>query len=89
MSESDIKRAYRKAALKWHPDRRDGLTEQDRGLAHQRFQVRSFAFELMAMSNSQCVTVGAWDCNTRRLSTLSLAAAITMQRYLSEGSLMA
>jgi len=56
VSESDIKRAYRKAALKWHPDRRDGLTEQDRGLAHQRFQVRSFAFESMAMSNS--VTVG-------------------------------
>lgn len=39
VTASDIKRAFRKAALKWHPDRRDGLAEQDRGLAHQRFQV--------------------------------------------------
>ena len=39
VTASDIKRAFRKAALKWHPDRRDGLAEQDRNSAHKRFQV--------------------------------------------------
>ena len=39
VTASDIKRAFRKAALKWHPDRRDGLPEQDRSTAQKRFQV--------------------------------------------------
>lgn len=41
VTASDIKRAFRKAALNWHPDRRDGLADGDRSVAHQRFQVSS------------------------------------------------
>ena len=45
LSESEIKRAYREAAKRWHPDRREGLAEHDRGAAHQRFQVGTCAAE--------------------------------------------
>ena len=41
LSDADIKRAYREAAKRWHPDRREVLGEQDRSVAHQRFQVKA------------------------------------------------
>ncbi len=39
VSDGDVKRAFRHAALRWHPDRLDSLPPADRATAHQRFQV--------------------------------------------------
>lgn len=47
VTELDIKRAFRKAAMTWHPDRRDSLRDADRDSAHQRFQELSKAYEVL------------------------------------------
>lgn len=41
VTDSDIKRAFRKAAMTWHPDRRDDLPDAERDSAHRQFQVQS------------------------------------------------
>jgi len=43
-SDDDIKRAYKKQALKWHPDRNAGNTEE----ASQKFKEISEAFEVLS-----------------------------------------
>jgi len=43
-SEDEIKRAYKKQALKWHPDRNAGKTEE----ASQKFKEISEAFEVLS-----------------------------------------
>jgi len=43
-NEDDIKRAYKKQALKWHPDRNAGNTEE----AGQKFKEISEAFEVLS-----------------------------------------
>ncbi|EPQ52724.1 DnaJ-domain-containing protein [Gloeophyllum trabeum ATCC 11539] len=49
-SEEDIKRAYKKMALKWHPDRNAGSEE-----ASKKFQQISEAFEVLSDSNKRAI----------------------------------
>lgn len=44
-SQDDIKRAYRKAALKHHPDK---AAPEDKGTAHTKFQEIAFAFAVLS-----------------------------------------
>jgi DnaJ-class molecular chaperone len=46
-SDEDIKKAYKKAALKWHPDRHSGSTEEKKKEAETKFKEIQSAFELL------------------------------------------
>ncbi|KAK0543511.1 Molecular chaperone (DnaJ superfamily) [Tilletia horrida] len=50
-SEDDIKKAYKKLALKWHPDRNKDKEEQ----AKKKFQELGEAFEVLTDSNKRAV----------------------------------
>ncbi|KAF8134966.1 hypothetical protein EV363DRAFT_1322156, partial [Boletus edulis] len=49
-TEDDIKRAYKKMALKWHPDRNQGSEE-----ASQKFKEISEAFEVLSDKNKRTI----------------------------------
>lgn len=47
-SADEIKAAYRKAALKWHPDRWAGGTEQEKKEAEEKFKEASEAYSVLS-----------------------------------------
>ena len=47
-SEDDIKQAYRKAALKWHPDRWVSGTEAEKKTAEEKFKEASEAYSVLS-----------------------------------------
>jgi DnaJ family protein C protein 7 len=47
-SEGDIKKAYKRAALKWHPDRHASATEEDRAKAEAMFKDVGEAYEVLS-----------------------------------------
>ena len=47
-SADDIKAAYRKAALKWHPDRWVNGTEQEKKTAEENFKEASEAYSVLS-----------------------------------------
>ena len=47
-SADDIKSAYRKAALKWHPDRWVDGTEQEKKTAEEKFKEASEAYTVLS-----------------------------------------
>jgi curved DNA-binding protein CbpA len=46
-TEQEIKTAYRKAALKWHPDRHSASSEEKKKEAETKFKEINDAFELL------------------------------------------
>eukprot|EP00612_Vaucheria_litorea_P008370 CAMPEP_0171474290 /NCGR_PEP_ID=MMETSP0946-20130122/2342_1 /TAXON_ID=109269 /ORGANISM="Vaucheria litorea, Strain CCMP2940" /LENGTH=501 /DNA_ID=CAMNT_0012004203 /DNA_START=23 /DNA_END=1528 /DNA_ORIENTATION=- len=46
--EEDIKRAYRKAALKWHPDRQNGKTDGEKEKAEKVFREINDAYSVLS-----------------------------------------
>ena len=49
--ESDIKKAYKKAALKWHPDKNPNNKEE----ANKKFQEISEAFDVLSDSSTSLI----------------------------------
>ena len=47
-SEDDIKQAYRKAALKWHPDRWVNGTDKEKKTAEEKFKEASEAYSVLS-----------------------------------------
>ena len=47
-SEDDIKQAYRKAALKWHPDRWVSGTDEEKKTAEEKFKEASEAYSVLS-----------------------------------------
>jgi DnaJ-class molecular chaperone len=47
-SAEELKKLYKKAALKWHPDRWAGKSEQEQGVANETFQKINRAFEVLS-----------------------------------------
>ena len=47
-SADDIKSAYRKAAIKWHPDKWVGGTEQEKKTAEEKFKEASEAYSVLS-----------------------------------------
>ena len=47
-SEDDIKQAYRKAALKWHPDRWVSGTDAEKKTAEEKFKEASEAYSVLS-----------------------------------------
>jgi len=47
-SEADIKKAYKKAALKWHPDRHSAKGEEQKKIAETKFKEIGDAFDLLS-----------------------------------------
>ena len=47
-SEDDIKQAYRKAALKWHPDRWVNGTDEEKKTAEEKFKEASEAYSVLS-----------------------------------------
>ncbi len=47
-SEDDIKQAYRKAALKWHPDRWVNGTDAEKKTAEEKFKEASEAYSILS-----------------------------------------
>lgn len=45
--QDDIKKAYRRAALKWHPDKHSSKTDQEKEVARVEFLKVGFAFEVL------------------------------------------
>jgi len=44
----ELKKIYKKAALKWHPDRWASKTEQEKTAANETFQKINRAFEILS-----------------------------------------
>ena len=47
-TEAEIKKSYRKMALKWHPDRHASSTEQDKKKAEEIFRDANLAYEVLS-----------------------------------------
>jgi len=47
-SDSEIKKAYRKMALQWHPDRHSSAEEEERTQAEKKFKEIGEAFEILS-----------------------------------------
>mmetsp|Transcript_34480 Transcript_34480/g.103125 ORF Transcript_34480/g.103125 Transcript_34480/m.103125 type:complete len:547 (-) Transcript_34480:525-2165(-) len=47
-TESEIKKGYRKLALKWHPDRHSNSTEEEKKKAEQVFRDVNLAYEVLS-----------------------------------------
>jgi len=47
-SEAEIKKAYKKAALKWHPDRHSSKGEENKKVAEAKFKEIGDAFDLLS-----------------------------------------
>lgn len=47
-SESDIKRAYRKLAMQYHPDRQANKSDEEKKEAEEKFKEVSFAYSLLS-----------------------------------------
>ena len=47
-SEEDIKKAYRKAAFKWHPDKWSGKPESEQNEATEKFKAAAEAYEVLS-----------------------------------------
>ena len=47
-SDNDIKRAYKKLALKYHPDRQGGKTDAEKKEAEEKFKEISFAYSILS-----------------------------------------
>jgi len=47
-SEEDIKKAYRKAAVKWHPDKWSGKPESEQNEATEKFKAAAEAYEVLS-----------------------------------------
>ena len=46
-TDAEIKSAYKKAALKWHPDRHSGSSEEKKKEAEVKFKEIGYAFEVL------------------------------------------
>lgn len=46
-SEDDLRKAYRKGALKWHPDRQAGKTDQEKKEAEEKFKDLAWAWSIL------------------------------------------
>lgn len=47
-SDNEIKKAYKKLALKWHPDRQAGKTEAEKKEAEDKFKEISWAYSILS-----------------------------------------
>ena len=46
-NENDIKKAYKKLALKWHPDKWNNKTDKEKEIAEKKFKEISEAYEIL------------------------------------------
>ena len=47
-TEDEIKKAYRKAAIKYHPDRQTGKSDAEKKEAEEKFKDISHAYEVLS-----------------------------------------
>ena len=47
-TEAEIKKSYRKSALKWHPDRHSNSSEEDKSKAEKMFREINLAYEVLS-----------------------------------------
>ena len=47
-SESDIKKSYKKLALRYHPDRQGGKSDKEKKEAEEKFKEISFAYSILS-----------------------------------------
>ena len=52
-SENDIKKAYKKLALKYHPDRQGGKSESEKKEAEEKFKEISWAYSILSDSEKR------------------------------------
>ena len=50
-SDSEIKKAYRKAAMKYHPDKFSGADEKEKHEAEVKFKEINDAYQVLSESN--------------------------------------
>ena len=87
-SADDIKGAYRKAALKWHPDRWVNGTDAEKKTAEERFKEASEAYSVLSDPTRRPVTTNsvspAWKARPARTSAAASATSTTFSTTSSE-----
>ena len=54
-SEDSIKKGYRKAAVKWHPDKHSSKSEEERSAAEEKFKEVALAYEVLSDPDKRAV----------------------------------
>ena len=62
-SEADIKKAYRKQALKWHPDRWSSASEEEKTKAEKNFKDIGEAYAILSDPKKKERYDNGWDIN--------------------------
>lgn len=52
-NEAEIKKGYRKSALKWHPDRHSNSSDEDKSKAEKNFREINLAYEVLSDSEKK------------------------------------
>ena len=76
-SDDDIKKGYRKAAVKWHPDKWSSKTSAEKAAAEEKFKDIAAAYEVLSDKQKRAIydKYGVWqdrECRALKQQLLSM-----------------
>ena len=95
--QEEIKKAYRKGAVKWHPDKHSSKSEQEKKAAEEKFKLIAEAYDVLSDDEKRAV-YGMLQCSEKNSrvsvmecfsefnsSNFTLASAVGTARSLRRG----